>query len=346
VVFLESKENKLYQQYRKEIPMIQEELDALQLAYLKLDTDKDKKKLQKTYTKSLATYRGKLGALKKDSEGTLANYYMALDAKKYPDAIAEDPAAYLEVLKEGYFNGVDFQDERLVSTPLILDKIDNYVIYFNASDDITTAHDFQQKATEEVLQKIGGNVFLKEQALTSLLYNYVDAEDIVMTDFLMEKYRSLPNGILDNKVVADVNTKMKMAPGRMAPDFSFEENKELTNLYQLDEHEYYMIVFWSTACSHCVKEIPLVYNMVKEKESLKVIAVALELDELGFYDMTPKFPAFTNVLALNKWDNEIPRKYDVHATPSYFLLDKNKRIIVKPENEQQIAKALEVLQVK
>ena len=79
---------------------------------------------------------------------------------------------------------------------------------------------------------------------------------------------------------------------------------------------------------------------------MKVIAVALELDELGFYDMTPKFPAFINVLALNKWENEIPRSYDVHATPSYFLLDKNKRIIVKPEDKKQVARALEVLKIK
>ena len=59
---------------------------------------------------------------------------------------------------------------------------------------------------------------------------------------------------------------------------------------------------------------------------------ALEDDKFGFDHHTQDFPNWINVLGLNKWENEIARDYDIHSTPSYFVLDKDKKIIAKPED--------------
>jgi hypothetical protein len=58
----------------------------------------------------------------------------------------------------------------------------------------------------------------------------------------------------------------------------------------------------------------------------------LEDDNKTWKQKIKNFPEFIHVLGLGKWDNEIGDKYGITATPTYFVLDKNKRIISKPEN--------------
>ena len=90
------------------------------------------------------------------------------------------------------------------------------------------------------------------------------------------------------------------------------------------------MVFWSTTCSHCLVEIPQLYEFVKDNEAVLVIAIALENDELGFNHHTEKFDTWTNILGLDKWQNSIARNYKISSTPNYFVLDENKKIISKP----------------
>ena len=47
-------------------------------------------------------------------------------------------------------------------------------------------------------------------------------------------------------------------------------------------------------------------------------------------EMIKKYPEFYHVFGEGKWDNPIGDNYNVKATPSYFVLDKNKVIIKKP----------------
>ena len=37
-----------------------------------------------------------------------------------------------------------------------------------------------------------------------------------------------------------------------------------------------------------------------------------------------------HVLGLNKWNNKTARIYNINTTPTYFVLDSNKKIIANP----------------
>ena len=86
-------------------------------------------------------------------------------------------------------------------------------------------------------------------------------------------------------------------------------------------------MFWSTTCSHCLNEVPQLYEFINENKKVHVIAIALENDEYGFNHHTEKFEKWTNVLGLGKWENKIAKEYKIVSTPSYFILDANKKII-------------------
>ncbi len=99
------------------------------------------------------------------------------------------------------------------------------------------------------------------------------------------------------------------------------------------------MVFWSTSCSHCLREIPLLHAYMENKKGIKVIAFALEEDAFVWENYSKaNLSGWHNVLGLNKWQNKVSTTYQVFSTPSYFVLDNNKKIIAKP-NEIKDVKA-------
>ena len=124
---------------------------------------------------------------------------------------------------------------------------------------------------------------------------------------------------------------MKLALGEIAPDFSWQENGETIKLSELNTTENYVLVFWSTSCSHCLIEVPQLYEFTKNTKNIKVIAIALEDNDVGYKINTANFKNWSNVLALGKWQNDLAKEYKITSTPTYFVLDKDKRIVAKPE---------------
>jgi len=107
----------------------------------------------------------------------------------------------------------------------------------------------------------------------------------------------------------------------------------------------YVVVFWSSTCSHCLNEIPKLQTYVKSMKEgkVKVIAVGLE-DELSLSTWEKaivKYPEFIHVLGLGKWSNEIGNSYNVTATPTYYILNSNKKIIAKPYNFEAFKKYMD-----
>lgn len=64
----------------------------------------------------------------------------------------------------------------------------------------------------------------------------------------------------------------------------------------------------------------------------KVIAIGLEDNVFNRKIESTKLEGFTHVISLGKWESDYAQLYAINQTPSYFLLDKNKKIVAKPEN--------------
>ena len=56
----------------------------------------------------------------------------------------------------------------------------------------------------------------------------------------------------------------------------------------------------------------------------------MEKNDTQWKEMKNDLPNWHHVLGLKKWENKIARTYNINATPNYFVLNKNKKIIGKP----------------
>jgi len=104
-----------------------------------------------------------------------------------------------------------------------------------------------------------------------------------------------------------------------------------------------MLVFWDPDCGHCKKEMPKikeVYDKYRDK-GLKVYAVCTELEKDKWINYMDKHQYNWIDVADFELRSPFRELYDISSTPKVFLLDKDKKIIAKKLNHEQLDKVLE-----
>lgn len=327
-----SEENKLYNEYVVETTLTRQKLDSLQLSYFQSQLAHQKAALEETYKTVYETYKNQQKYFNEISEGKLANHFIKSSFKYYAPEIIKSPQEYLISEKEHYFDYINFNDEELRNSIFLSEKVIDYVFYLNRSDDEQVQNALYKNAVIEVFQKVGGNNSLRSELSTVLMFTFSQIQNTTLTKLVLESvYKKLPNEYIDELVINEILLNMKLALGEIAPDFSWLENDKIVKFSELNTTENYVLVFWSTTCSHCLIEVPQLYEFTNNTENIKVIAIALEDNDVDFKINTAKFKNWSNVLALGKWQNNIAKEYKIISTPTYFVLDKDKRIIAKPE---------------
>lgn len=329
--FINSEENKILSKYLKESAKKMHSLDSLQLAYFNLEDGNLVQKTKKQYIEKYWEYLKSQSEFEKESEANIANNFIKSYKKEYSEIPINTPQEYLNFIENHYFKNIDFNDKTVLNSSFFSERVIEYVFYLNSSDDVSVQSVLFKNAINKVMQLIE-NPIAKNDVLVALLYTFSNQENFQMLDYCIENYyNKLPVELIRKKVIDDVQSKVRLAIGKPAPDFSFVKEKEHIKLSDLDGAKKYILVFWSTECSHCLKEVPELYEYIKDNKDVEVIAISLEKDELGFNHHTVKFSKWTNVLALEKWENPIARKYEINSTPSYFVLGSNKTIVSKPD---------------
>ena len=332
-----SEENKLYYNYLNEIEVMRQKLDAIQLSFFRTDDEKQKESLKTDYSSAYELFKNVQTKFETASVGKLANHFIKANQKYYAPTIINTPQEYLNSERQHFFDFINFNDNELRNAVFINQKIIEYVFYLSQSDDAQVQTVLYKNAVIDVLQKIGENNALASEVSATLMLAFTQIQNVTLVDFMLESiYKKLPKEFIDEALVVEVESKMKLSIGKIAPDFSWEQNGKQQKLSDINVSDTYILVFWSTTCSHCLVEVPELYEYTKNNKNIHVIAVSLENDELGFKVYSEKFTKWTNVLGLEKWQNNIAKQYNITSTPTYFVLDASKRIIAKPDHIQDV----------
>lgn len=337
VVFLTSEENKTYANYLVETAKVKQKLDSLQIVFFGL---KDKKQDEITidlYEKTLKHYHKIQSVYETKTEGKLANHFIKSGQNYFAPALFTSPQEYLNSVKQHYFDFVNFEDKALLNSTFFGEKAIEYVFYLNVSDDFQVQNALYKNAINEVMQKVGANNEVKSEILTSLIYAFEQFENLATAGFVIDDfYSKLPANLKDEALIGEMKSKIKLAIGNVAPEIVWEENGVQKKLSEINVANNYVLVFWSTTCSHCLQEIPKLYEFSIGNDALHVVAVALEDHKKDFEQFAAKLPLFTNILGLKKWENEMAKTYKINATPTFFILDKDKRIVAKPKHFEDV----------
>ncbi len=201
----------------------------------------------------------------------------------------------------------------------------------------------QQKIDEKFIEE-HPNSLVSPYLLRSMAYNMEGDE---MQKYLDELDTSF-NSITFVKELQDwAEAKKRVAEGQKAPEFALADTSGNTvSLSSLLGKGYLLIDFWAAWCSPCRQENP---NLVKtyqkyHDKGFDIIGVSLDQDRNAWVGAIQKdgLP-WTQVSALQGWQDETAKLYAVRSIPSNFLLDKDGIIVGRNLRGDDLKKKLSEL---
>ncbi|KFF21135.1 peroxiredoxin family protein [Chryseobacterium sp. JM1] len=172
------------------------------------------------------------------------------------------------------------------------------------------------------------------QTVLSELIDIFDAYD--MEEF-KTKYLTLAKNLkctITDRLATTLKSNANVEMGAAFPNVKFQSatNTSAKSLYDVKADKK-VIIFWSSTCSHCESELPQLlakYNDLKAK-NIQVVGLSLDTDKNSYTQKIAAFP-WINDSELRGWNSTYVDTYNVHATPTYFILDANNKIINKPDH--------------
>ena len=336
-VFVSEDENKILQDYTNTMIELGDEISRL---YASRSAKKS------AYEALFKSQKNIQSEFEKQTKGMIIEPFVKA-SKPYISSNYQDSANYLSHIKDTYFKNIDFKNPLIQGSSFLKERALSFILGMPGSNgNMKEAYPDNIDAFVNVIKNTEDNfqrVFLRH-----IWGKLADNNMPNLANYLAEKHLiPVAQRMEDKDLESMLRTYINLSIGNKAPNFSWEQEDEkgtvtFGNLYELDVAENYIIIFWSSACSHCLKEIPQLQKFVNglDDGSYKVIAIGLEDEGSSWKSETYYYPEFIHVHGLGKWDNQIGRDYGINSTPTYFVLDKDKKFTLKPDGFESLLKSI------
>ncbi|WP_157998025.1 TlpA family protein disulfide reductase [Bizionia argentinensis] len=323
--FTASEENKIWETYTDSISKLN---SLISNYYSKGKTDKSEIKAV------FETLRAAQNNFEKMTSGKLIAPFVKSNRTYIPEAY-EDIKTYSLNLKKHFFDYMEFGNPLLQNSDFINDRIIAYVFvmpaethyYKQAIDEVIKATANHDKTQLSILQKLW----------ESMITNKLPEVAIYISDTYLLPLAKTYNNTYLVKIIENYN---KTAIGKKAInfDFTYLKNDKIvkTSLYNFNTNKQTVLIFWSSTCSHCLKELPKVKTIMDRHPEVTVLAYGLESDISSWEEATKNYKGFTQTYDLRGWNSQAVKEYGISVTPTFFVLDADKTIIAKPGEAEDL----------
>ncbi len=251
--------------------------------------------------------------------------------------------------KAHYFDNIDLSDSTILRTPFLNQRIDYYISKLtpNHPDSISQSIDYLLSEMEPAKP-------IYQYYLSNFLNKYAKSKIVGMDAIyvhLVDKYYS--QGKADwvaeetlEKLIGNANDLRPVLVGKTGADITVyaEDGSEIT-LSEL-EYEYLVLLFWAPDCGHCKKSMPYVVEFYEEykDKGVKLLAICTKhtdkTESCWKYVKEKEMDGFIN--AADKFHkSRFKTKYNVKSTPKIYILDQDRKIILKDIGGKQLPEVME-----
>ena len=252
----------------------------------------------------------------------------------------------LEFLKSHALDHVDFNDPGLMFSDAFANKAIEYLMYYRNPQ---LPKELLEKefiiAVDTILNKARINPEVYQHLVEYLIDGFKKFGFDRPIDYIVENYVIKDDICLDTKLEGVIKKRIDQAknfkPGMVVPDILLPDaTGNIISLNNITAPNI-LIVFYSSGCPHCQEMLPKVnalYTSQSEKKT-EVVAVSLDTDKKEWLDfITKNSLKWINISDLKGWDSPASIDYNMYATPSMFLIDKDKKVVDKPKNIEELKK--------
>jgi thiol-disulfide isomerase/thioredoxin len=239
---------------------------------------------------------------------------------------------------------IDYSDERLYRSGLFKDAIDNHFwLLENSGKPLDSVFKEMSISIDAVL-----NSLIKDEKkyneVTEYLFDLLEKHSLFQaSEYLALKVLNEKSCTVDNNIARQLETYRAMKKGNTAPQIRFEKEYILSqrknhpkNLSDI-QSDYIVVVFGASWCPKCAQELPEIAKLYPKwkEQKVEVVFIALEDNKNQFTEFVKPFP-FISYSDIKKWQSPIANGYYVFGTPTMFLLDKKRTILLRPNSVKQM----------
>ncbi len=243
--------------------------------------------------------------------------------------------------RDHFFDNTDLSDERLLRTPILQNRLNAFF-----TNVLIQSPDTINNEIDKLIDKVKGN-YKVFQFVAVYLFNHFRESEIMGHDAVVVKladdiYLSGKADWVTDEFKDDLRKQVdRIRPnliGKKAQNLIMDSYKGMfVSLDDIDK-DFTVLYFWEPDCGHCAEATPKLkawYDKARN-EGVEIFAVCTTADK-------PKWQKYIedNKLEwINGWDPERRTNfgyyYNVEATPTVYILDRNKTIIAKKLSVEDI----------
>jgi thiol-disulfide isomerase/thioredoxin len=242
------------------------------------------------------------------------------------------------------FRALDYIDKRLYKSGLFKDAIESHFwLLENSGLTLDSVFIEMQKSIDAMLV----NLVKDEQKLNEVadyLFDLLERHSLFKaSEYLALKVLNEVSCTINSDLAKQLETYRAMKKGNIAPEIVFPKSTlnpsnaiSYTKLSDI-KSKYTLVVFGASWCPKCTNEIPEVAKNYTnwKKNGLEVVFVSLDENEKDFINFVSSFP-FISLCDFQKWNSPIAQDYYVFGTPTMYLLDDSRKIILRPNSVKQM----------
>lgn len=342
-----AKKNKEAEPLRKQLEELKDDSLALIPVKEKLNAlDKEVKQMQKDYiAKNPDLFFPKVVKAQQEPE--------IPEAPLKEDGTKDDEFAW-RYYKKHFFDNFDFTDDRILRSPVYHTKLQYFLdkVTVQSPDSLAASADY-------VCNLASANDEIFKYTVISITNKYAKSKimgfDAVYVHMVNNYYKTGKATWTDEEQLKKITERVEkiepMLLGKTAPDITMQF-LDTKNFYSKSislssiEAEYTFLYFWDPTCGHCKKFTPKLYEWYqanKAKYDIKAYSVCtiVKIEDIDKYYEDPDH----NYDWISTWDpfnkSGFRDKYDILSTPVFLILDKDKKIIAKKPNIEDLDGILE-----
>ena len=242
-----------------------------------------------------------------------------------------------------FLSDLDVSDNSLIRSMALPDRIQSMMRTFSGGKDsgFLSCIDLVKASCED-------NPVVLEFALYNMLDGFYNTGKETICQYILDNY------IFDEDCGANLSDVIRqraqgiinLRVGNTPPSFKIADpSGTIVDLSQeVAAHEYTLVMFWASWCHKCEQEIPNLVPMYQEMNprGFGMVGVSVDQQKSAWTKaIADNQIPWKNVSQLKGWDAPITDDYKITQTPTYFLLDKEGKIVMKPERWFEVQRFLQ-----
>jgi peroxiredoxin len=244
------------------------------------------------------------------------------------------------------FRALDYTDQLLYKSGLFKDAIESHFwLLENSGRSLDSVFIEMQHSIDAMMI----NLVKDEQKLnevTDYLFDLFERHSLFQAaEYLALKVLNETSCTINSDLAKQLESYRAMKKGNTAPDIIFKgdnyapgyEQKNMPKKLSAIQSKYTVVVFGSSWCPKCTEELPEIakhYSKWKA-QGVEVVFVSLDENKEMFNNFTSTFP-FISFCDYQKWNSTAVKDYYVFATPTMYLLDHKRKILLRPNSVSQM----------